>query len=72
MCVHFCQLRNHHSDPQLYLNGTQIPTIGKAPEVLLGQSANLWNSLRGERAAWLKNSPTVESFKVNLKNVPLL
>ena len=30
-------------------------------------SANLWNSLRGERAAWLKNSPTVESFKVNLK-----
>ena len=27
-------------------------------------SANLWNSLRGERAAWLKNSPTVESFKV--------
>ena len=30
-------------------------------------SANLWNSLRGERAAWLKNSPTVESFKINLK-----
>ena len=30
-------------------------------------SANLWNSLRGERAAWLKNSPTVESSKVNLK-----
>ena len=27
-------------------------------------SANLWNSLRGERAAWLKNSPT--------KNVSLL
>ena len=26
-------------------------------------SANLWNSLMGERAAWLKNSPT----KINLK-----
>ena len=23
-------------------------------------SANLWNSLRGERASWLKNSPTIE------------
>ena len=30
-------------------------------------SANLWNSLRGERAVWLKNSSTVESFKINLK-----
>ena len=30
-------------------------------------SANLWNSPRGERAAWLKNSPTVESFMRNLK-----
>ena len=30
-------------------------------------SANLWNCLRGERAAWLKNSPTLESFKRNLK-----
>ena len=30
-------------------------------------SANLWNSLRGERGAWLKNSPTLESFKRNLK-----
>ena len=30
MCVHFCQLRKHHLDPQLYLNGTQIPTIGEA------------------------------------------
>ena len=28
-------------------------------------SANL--SLSGERAAWIKNSPTVESFKRNLK-----
>ena len=27
-------------------------------------SANLWNSLRGGRAAWLKNSPTLESFKI--------
>ena len=32
-----------------------------------GASANLWNSLRGDRAAWLKNSPTLESFKINLK-----
>ena len=32
-------------------------------------SANLWNSLRGERAAWLKNSPTLESFKRNLKTL---
>ena len=30
-------------------------------------SANLWNSLRGDRAAWLRNSLTVESFKRNLK-----
>ena len=30
-------------------------------------STNLWNSLRGEMAAWLKNSPTLESFKRNLK-----
>ena len=30
MCVHFCQLRKHHLDPLLYLNGTQIPTIGEA------------------------------------------
>ena len=30
-------------------------------------SANLWTSLMGERAAWLKNGPTVESFKINLK-----
>ena len=30
MCVHFCQLRKHHLDTQLYLNGTQIPTIGEA------------------------------------------
>ena len=30
-------------------------------------SANLWNSLRGERAAGLKNSPSVENFKINLK-----
>ena len=30
-------------------------------------SANLWNSLKGERAAWLKNSPPLESFKRNLK-----
>ena len=30
-------------------------------------SANLWNSPRGERAVWLKNSPTVESFTINLK-----
>ena len=30
-------------------------------------SANLGNSLRGERAVWLKNSPTLESFKRNLK-----
>ena len=30
-------------------------------------SANLWNSLRGESAAWLNNSPTLESFKINLK-----
>ena len=30
-------------------------------------SANLWNSLRGERVAWLNNSPTLESFKRNLK-----
>ena len=35
-------------------------------------SANLWNSLRGERASWHKNSPTLESFKEKSKNVSLL
>ena len=30
-------------------------------------SANLWNSLRGERAAWLKHIPALESLKINLK-----
>ena len=30
-------------------------------------SANLWNSLRGEKAVWLINSPTVQSFKINIK-----
>ena len=30
MCVHFCQLRKQHFDPELYLNGTQIPIIGEA------------------------------------------
>ena len=30
-------------------------------------SANLWNSLRGEKAAWLMNSPNLESFNRNLK-----
>ena len=29
-CVHFCQLRKQHLDPELYLNGTPIPVIGKA------------------------------------------
>ena len=29
MCVHFCQLRKLHLDPELYLNGTQIPIIGE-------------------------------------------
>ena len=28
-------------------------------------SANLWNSLRGERASWFENSLTVESFTLN-------
>ena len=30
MYVHFCQLQKQHLDPQLYLNGTQIPIIGEA------------------------------------------
>ena len=30
MCVHFCQLRKQHLDPELYLNGTQIQIIGEA------------------------------------------
>ena len=30
MCAHFCQLRKHHFDPQLYLNDTHIPIIGEA------------------------------------------
>ena len=35
------------------------------PEVLLGYLR--WNSLREESVVWTKNSPTVESFKINLK-----
>ena len=35
-------------------------------------SANLWNSLKRERAAWLMNSPTLESFKRNPKTFPFL
>ena len=30
VCVYFSQLRRHHLDPQLYLNGTQIPIIGES------------------------------------------
>ena len=29
-------------------------------------SANIWNSLTGERDAWLENSPTLKSFKINI------
>ena len=32
-------------------------------------SANLWSSLMGQRSAWLKNSPAVEIFKINLKTL---
>ena len=35
-------------------------------------SANFWNSLRGERAAWIKNSPTLESFKRNKKTFNII
>ena len=30
ICVHFCQLRKQHLDPELYLNCTQIPIIDEA------------------------------------------
>ena len=30
MGVQICQLHKQHLDPQLYLNGTQIPIIGEA------------------------------------------
>ena len=29
-CVHFCQLRKHHNDPDLYLNGVQLPVVEDA------------------------------------------
>ncbi len=29
-CVHFCQLRKHHDDPVLKLNGVQIPVVEEA------------------------------------------
>ena len=49
------------------------PPLGKpgkyGPMSFARVSANLWNSLCGERDAWLKNSPTLESFKRNLKTV---
>ena len=35
-------------------------------------SANIWNSIRGEMVACLKNSPTLESFEKKSKNVSLL
>ena len=35
LCVHFCQLRKLHLDPELYLNGTQILIIGEAKFIAL-------------------------------------
>ena len=35
MCVLLCQLRKQHLDPQLYLNGTQIPSIGESKFICL-------------------------------------
>ena len=35
-------------------------------KIFVRASANLWNSLKGERAAWLKNSMTEDNFKINL------
>ena len=37
------------------------------PGVLLETQRIYGTLLRGERAAWLKNSPTLESFEKNLK-----
>ena len=41
MCVHFCQLRKQHLDPELYLNGTPIPIIGEAKFLCLSLDFNL-------------------------------
>ena len=55
-------------EPRRVLRSAESNLPGKyGSRSFVRASANLWNSLRGERAAWLKNSPTVESFKVNLK-----
>ena len=45
----------------------QDPNIVLVKSLVMRASANLWNCLRGERAAWFKNSLTLESFKRNLK-----
>jgi hypothetical protein len=29
-CVHFCRLRKHHNDPELYISGSKIPVIDEA------------------------------------------
>ena len=41
----------------------QMEKPGKyGSKTYVGSLANLWNSPMGEEAAWLKNSPTAESF----------
>jgi hypothetical protein len=29
-CVHFCRLRKHHNDPELYISGSKIPVLDEA------------------------------------------
>ena len=54
---------------ELYLLTVPPRKSGKYGSMSFARAlANLWNSLRGERATWLQNSPTLESFKRNLKN----
>ena len=29
-CVHFCRLRKHHNDPELFISGSKIPVVDEA------------------------------------------
>ena len=69
ICVNWL-FRMHHGD---YLRSSEsnlltVPPGKYGSRSFVRASANLWYSIRGERAALLKNSPTVESFKITSVN----
>ena len=75
MELHWLPVDKRMYEPMRVLRSAEsnLPTVppGKPGKYgsrsFVRSSANLWYSLRGERVVWLKNSPTVERFKINLK-----